>query len=444
MTTKQILNGSVALLTLALPAFAGAAEKKTETKPAASAAASSKGNGTAVTENGNGAAPKVTKKPDVDVSYEELAVLYKNKDNPIIQRLSLYGEFSAQWAEGVSNQGSFGSRNLKATPATGSLPATPSTLWDSIDARRWRLGVRAQLFKDFKFTGIIDINPNFDGFYRDIYELYLTYAPNDAFNVSVGKRKAHFFSQEYNTPSRELIVFEQSLLTATLIPKEHTGIWVNGKIGNWIYTVAAYPGDYQTEFSHFNAGLFTQASLGYDFASKLHVDKALVKFDWQNSTSSKNNYGPQNFTNAFSLSTAFQQGRFYSYTDFLGGLGRNGQGDVWGMILTPTYFLIPDKLQFVLRYQYAHGDNNALKLQRYEILAPDLTTTTTTTTKIGKTTKTAVSNTGSEYQAVYFGLNYYIHRHNLKLMTGVEYSDLSGGKKNFSGWTYLAGLRLAF
>ena len=443
---KHILNGSIALLALALPAFgASAAKRKTENTPAVTAAAS---DGTAVAENGNGAAPKGGQKPEVDVSYEELAVLYKNKDNPILQKFSLYGEFSVQWAEGVSNQGSFGSRNLRATPATASLPATPSTLWDSIDARRWRLGVRAQLFKDFKFTGIIDIKTNFDPFYRDIYELYLTYAPKDAFNLSVGKRKAHFFTQEYNTPSRELIVFEQSLLTATLIPRELTGVWVNGKVGNWIYAVAAYPGDYQTEFSHFNAGLVTQTSLAYDFAPKLHVDKALVRLDWQNSTSSRNSYGPQNFGNAFSLSTAFQQGRFYSYTDFLGAIGRGNQGDVWGAILTPTYFLIPNKLQFVLRYQYAHGDNNGLKLQRYEILAPDLTSTATTTTKSGgttkTTTKTTVSNTGSEYQAVYFGLNYYIHRHNLKLMTGVEYSDLSGGKKTYSGWTYLAGLRLAF
>ena len=121
---------------------------------------------------------------------------------------------------------------------------------------------------------------------------------------------------------------------------------------------------------------------------------------------------------------------------------------MWGVILTPTYFLIPDKLQFVLRYQYAHGDNNGLKLQRYETLAPDLVTTSTTTTRSGKTTKTTTktttSNTGSEYQAVYFGLNWYLHRHNLKLMTGVEYSDLSGGTKSCSGWTYLAGLRLSF
>ena len=58
-------------------------------------------------------------------------------------------------------------------------------------------------------------------------------------------------------------------------------------------------------------------------------------------------------------------GRFH---DFLGGIGRGTQGDVWGVILTPTYFLIPNKLQAILRYQYAHGDDDGLKLQsRYEL-----------------------------------------------------------------------------
>ena len=424
---KLILNGSIALLVLTLSAAADTPAKKTKSKPVAAAAVSSTGSEAAASTNGS--APKSTRKPEVDVSYQELAVLYKSKENPVIQKFSLYGEFSAQWADGVSNQGPFGSRNLPPTPATSSLPGTPSTLWDDVDARRWRLGVRAQLFNVFKFTGIIDINPNWDPFYRDIYELYLSYAPSDAFNLSVGKRKAHFFSQEYNTPSRELIVFEQSVLTATLIPKELTGVWVNGRIGNWFYAVAAYPGDYETEFSRFDAGLVTQASLGHDFASKLNADQALVRFDWQASTSCRNSYGPQDFSNAFSLNTAFQKGRFYSYTDFIGGIGRGHQGDVWGVILTPTYFLT-HKLQAVLRYQYTHGANDSLKLQtRYEALAGDI-----------KSTKF----TGSDYNAAYFGLNYYIHRHNLKLMTGVEYGNMAGGQNDFSGWTYLAGLRLAF
>lgn len=368
--------------------------------------------------SGKEAAITPAKEPAIDVSGKDLVVLYNNKDNPIIEKFSLIGEFATQWASGDSNQGSYGSRDLPS-----------NTRWGDIDMRRWRLGFNSQWFHDFKVTGIIDINPDWNPFYKDIYQLSLTYAPSDAFNLGIGKRKAQFFSQEFNTRSKELITFEQSLLVNTLIPKELTGAWAEGKVGNWVYALAGWAGDYETEFSKFNAGAVIQAQLGYDFAKSLNVDRALVRFDYQGSTSTTNSFGPGLFSNAFSLNTTFQNGRFYGYSDLLGGIGQGHQGDVWGASLTPTYFLVPNKLQAVLRYQYAHGDNNGLKLQqRYEGLAPDLT----------------AMGVGSDYNAVYAGLNYYIYGHNLKLMTGVEYNSLTGGPQNFSGWTYLAGLRASF
>jgi hypothetical protein len=42
------------------------------------------------------------------------------------------------------------------------------------------------------------------------------------------------------------------------------------------------------------------------------------------------------------------------------------------------------------------------------------------------------------YNAVYAGLQYFICEDKLKLMTGVEWSDLDGGGDS---WTYFAGIR---
>jgi phosphate-selective porin OprO/OprP len=359
------------------------------------------------------------KKPVIDVSTKALAVLYRNQQNPIIQQFSLRGELATQWAAGTSDRGSYGSWDLPA-----------NTLWDGIDVRRWRLGFESKWFNSIKLWGTIDINPQWDPFYKDIYELAASFSRGEELTIGTGKIKARYFSQEYNTRNRELIVFERSLLVNTLRPQQLTAAWINGKAGNWVYALAAYAGDYEPEFSRFDAGAVIQASLGYDFASVLKVDKALVKFDYQESTSSKNSDGPGLFSNAFSLNTTFQNGCFYGYTDILGGIGRDNQGNVWGVTLTPTYFLILNKLQAVLRYQYAHGDNDGIKLQnRYEALAPDIQST---------------KGAGSDYNAIYLGLIYYIYRHNFKLMTGVEYNDMTGGKQSFSGWTYLAGVRLAF
>jgi len=356
------------------------------------------------------------KTPLIDVSAKDLGVLYKDKDNPIIERFSLTSEFQTQWADGSSNQGSFGTRDYN-----------PNSRWGDIDVRRWRAGFESTWFQNLKVWGTLDINPKWNPFYKDIYEAAASYTFDESFTLGAGKIKARFFTQEFNTRSRELIVFEQSLLTNLLVPQQLTGVWVTGKKGNWQYALAGYAGDYENEFSEFDAGGVVQASIGYDFASLLNADKALVKFDYQGSTSTKNSDGPGRFSNAFSLNSTYLNGRFYGYTDFLGGIGQGTQGDVFGVVLTPTYFIVPNKLQAVLRYQYAHGDNNGLKLQsRYEALAPDIVST---------------KGAGSDYNAVYFGLNYYIYRHNLKLMAGAEYNDMTGGKKDYSGWTGLIGLR---
>ena len=359
------------------------------------------------------------KKPDVDITAKDLGVLYLNKDNPIIERFSLTGEFQLQWADGTSNQGSYGSRDT-----------TAANRWGDIEVRRWRVGFESTWFQDFKAWGTIDINPNWTPFYKDIYELAVSYSPSEAFNLGAGKIKTRYFSQEWNTRTRENIIPENSLLVNELTPQQLTGVWVNGTTHNWVYALAVYAGDYQTEFSQFSAGEVTQASLDSDFASALNVDKALLKLDYQGSTSTKNSNGPGLFKDAFSLNSTFQNHRFYGFTDFLAGIGQGKQGDVVGATVTPTYFVVPNKLQAILRFQVDHGDNNGLKLQtRYEDLAPDIVST---------------KGVGSDYQAVYFGLNYYIYGHNLKLMAGEELNHMTGGPKDFTGWTTWLGLRAAF
>ncbi|MEI6536093.1 MAG: hypothetical protein WCN98_12170 [Verrucomicrobiaceae bacterium] len=348
-----------------------------------------------------------------------LTRLYDNKDNPVIEELSLTGEIFTQWAGGTSNRGSFSS---------GDLP--PASRWGEIDVPVFRLGINALWLDKLRLNAVLDVNPNWNPFYKDIYELNLTYAPNDAFNLGVGKQKGRFFSQEYLTRTRELLEFNQSLLVNTLVPRGLTGVWINGRANNWIYALAGYAGDYETEFARFNAGAVLQGGIGYDFASAFNVDKALVRLDYQGSSSAQNSFGPGKFHHALSLNSTYQKERIGFYTDLLGGKGIGSQGDVWGVIITPNWFMVEQKLQLVMRYQYAHGDNNGLKLQtRYESLAPEIQDT---------------KGAGSDYNAAYLGLNWYLYGYRLRLMTGAEYSNMTGGAKSYSGWTYLTGLRLAF
>jgi len=42
------------------------------------------------------------------------------------------------------------------------------------------------------------------------------------------------------------------------------------------------------------------------------------------------------------------------------------------------------------------------------------------------------------------GVNYYLYGHRLKFMTGLEYATLTGGTRDFYGWTWLGGVRVYF
>lgn len=367
------------------------------------------------------------------------ATLYKSDENDVIQEFSLQGRLQLQYAIGDADQGNYGSDDRPEEVRWG----------DDIEVRRWRLGFKSKWFRQWKFDGQIDVNPDLDPFYKQIYDLNLTYAPSDAVNIGIGKYKANNFGIEQFTSSKEILTMERSLLANQLFVGELTGARFNGKKNNWIYALGLYSGDITREFSSFETGEILQASLGYDFHEKLGLEKALVKLDWQHSNDVRNGRnvgdeprlgsattGPSGmYENALSLNGHFEQGKWGLYTDILGASGRGTTGDVWGIILIPSVYLT-DGLQLVGRYQYANGDNDGLRLQsRYERLtAPPVGTLTD-------------GGRGENYHAFYLGLNYYLYGHKLKLMAGAEYHTMDNGNDaggKFDGITGIAGVRMFF
>lgn len=365
--------------------------------------------------------------------YEKLwshFTLYKDDNNPVLQEFALQGRLQLQAAWGDSDQGDYGSHDRP-----------DSVLWGSdAEVRRWRLGFKSKWYRVWKLEGQIDINPDLDPFYKDIYDLYLTYAPSEMVNVTVGKFKTNNFGIEQFTSSKEILTMERALLSNLLFAGELTGARFSGRKNNWIYAASLTSGSLDKEFDDFSGGTYIQASLGYDLHEKLGIEKAVVKLDWQHSSRAANSVKPDDrfgpytgglYENAFSLNGHFEDGKWGLYTDVLGASGHGSVGDVWGILLTPSYY-ISDGLQLVARYQYANGDNDGLRLQsRYERLAPQLTD----------------GGRGENYHAFYLGLNYYLYGHKLKLMTGAEYHNMDNGNDGggeFDGWTGWAGVRMFF
>lgn len=370
--------------------------------------------------------------------------LYKDESNPILQEFSLQGRYQAQYAWGDSSTEDFRDAG-KGEYIGGS----------DIESRRARLGFKSKWFQNWKFEGQIDVDANFNDelgdqtFYKDIYDLYITYAPSDAFNASVGKIKVKF-GREQEISSKEILTFERGGISNLLFPGELTGAWINGKGigGHWLYELGAYGNDRRREFSNFDDGAIILAKVGYDYSEQAGLDSAVVSLHYMHNTEPGIQFKTDGwtgsaspaFTDSIALTNDIVQGRFGLTTDVLFGLGYEGQAfqktktvsinqpDVFGISIIPSYF-IAEGLQLVGRFQFggSNGPNGLKPPGRYEeaSLLPS---------------KGDVK--GNSFISTYLGLNYYLYGHKLKLMTGAEYTQMGGG--DYSGTTFYSGLRMYF
>ena len=362
--------------------------------------------------------------------------LHKDDDNQILQEFNLQGRLQLQSIYGESNGQSFNTSDYKDA-------GNDETVWgEDVEARRARFGFKSKWFQVFKFDGLINVdtdgmdNTGSDTLYKDLYELFVTYAPSDAFNLSVGKTKTRF-TREQETSSNNILTLERSLVSNTLHAGELTGIWASGKgiKGGWLYELGIYGNDRQREFTDGDGGEIMLAKIGYDYAEKVGLDSAVASIHYM--TNSDPGFKPSNtpeyttgtspsFESAIAVTNEISQGRFGLMSDivFASGDDALGQSDVMGISLIPSYF-IADGLQIVGRLQYATSDdtNDLRTSSRYERLE-------------------SADTRGDKYTSAYLGLNYYMHGHKLKLMNGVEFSKMDGG--DYSGYTFMSGLRFSF
>ena len=197
------------------------------------------------------------------------------------------------------------------------------------------------------------------------------------------------------------------------------------------YQAGIYSNDIDLEFGQFDAGIAFGAGIGYDFKHAFNTEKADLRFDWLHSEIEPESTILNRYDDLFSATLWLKEGRTGLVLESFAGTGATS-GDVWGFFIQPTYDIILKKLQLVGRYTFSDGSgpDSVYAQNRYERAAPNLTG----------------GGRGDQYQAVYGGLQYFIYGDKLKLLAGAEYADVSGGGNggDFSGWTFLTGVRFSF
>jgi phosphate-selective porin OprO/OprP len=355
--------------------------------------------------------PSRTTEPSEFDKIWGLATLYKDKNNPWLEEVSFFGRAHTNWAAVDSDKGN----------------------WSDWEQRRLRAGLKVKFLQEFELKTEVRFIPQGGSAYAGLTEASLTWNADPAFRLTVGKQLPRY-TLEGALSSNELLTVERSLLANTFWVGEEnfsTGITATGDIGHWQYYVAFLSGESDKAFGDLDAGFYSVTSLGYDFATELGADKALLRADYVYNDGDGGNTTTKPFENTVGLGFDFKQGRFGVQSNVLRASGLGKQPDAWGFVLMPTYSITP-KLELVARYTFLDGEGaGAIKPQRrYENEVPGITGTK-----------------GDGYQAGYLGLNYYVYGHKLKFQSGIEYSrmsDSSGKGGDYSAWNYLAGFRLSF
>jgi len=110
-----------------------------------------------------------------------------------------------------------------------------------------------------------------------------------------------------------------------------------------------------------------------------------------------------------------------------------GAEDVYGVVIMPSYELIEDQLEAVVRYQYAHASDNSLRPSKRNIR-----------NVAANEVPAGFLPRGNENQTFYAGLNYFICDHHAKVMLGAEYETLDGGDGDLDATTLWAAFRAYF
>jgi phosphate-selective porin OprO and OprP len=356
----------------------------------------------------------------------ELPTLYRSPANPVLQELAFTGQIQTQYAYGSESSGNYGTADLADT-----------STWGNTEVRRFRIGLKAKMFGKLSFLNLTDLNPDFEPrIYKRTPETYFTWAENAAFNLSVGKSELKF-DREQEFSSKEFPLFERTSLGNMFYGGELTGIWATGKgiAGGWLYHLGLYGNDRQDEWPEFNGGMMILGKIGYNYSKLTNFDLAELKFQLLHNTEPgfvADLGGPASplYSNCVSVSQEIKDGPFGLTVEALWGDGENGRPDAFGISAVP-FWNVTENIQWISDFELAASpeENGIFLPTRYETLAPG-----------------AGDASGDGYFAAYTGLTYYIRGHNLKLMSGVKYTRMHGGTGggDFDGWTWLAGVRMAF
>ncbi|MFK8047832.1 MAG: porin [Halioglobus sp.] len=326
-------------------------------------------------------------------------VYSSDADDAFIQEVKLFGRAHVQWNR---SDGESAGENFDG---------------DGEELRRLRAGASVSFLNGYKALarvnleegGFGDTELGYDGF----DELYLEYGQKDwlgfdSASIGYGRYKLLFGGEEHQS-SKRIKTIERSAINNRFGSTRPTGAVLKAKKDGVKYIFGVWSREPDSEnLAGWGSGTALQASATFDafdgqmildfvYADDADAEETVFDYDWASSITYNRSFGRYNLMANATLSEA-------------------GDVDPRGIVLLPTYTIIPKKLEAAFRYQWANSS------------ADSGVPRSSSSRGIRRVAREEGVQTGSgdDYQAVYAGLNYYIAGDNLKLMMGVEYETIDG------------------
>ncbi|MBB5349853.1 hypothetical protein HNR46_000074 [Haloferula luteola] len=378
--------------------------------------------------------------------------LYKG-ENPFIQEIGIFGRF--QW---------------QAAYVAGQDVNGYEFSDDYTELRRFRLGAQVKFLNYFAAKANVNLvddarhaTSRFPGDdqlgwgYEDFDEALLFFDAKkafgiealDALEVAYGRHKFTLGS-EARESSKKLLTVERSAISNKVYDSlRPTGVTISAEKGPWSAMVGVFStdtnedGDNVDFIGGWHDGLAYTVGLGYAASEQWSFYWDFVQNDadaTQGEDSLWNYAWATSFTAEYDAETWGVIGDLYYGDNGSAGNGvgrRSRQGEFWALVVMPHVWLVKDKLEGVVRYQYAGSseDQGIRANSRY-------------VRRDHGPVVNVNSGRGNEHQSIYAGLNYYLCGHNLKVQGGVEYEWMNtpgvGSQGDYDAVTTWFGFRSFF
>ena len=332
---------------------------------------------------------------------DDLGLLYENEQNSVMQELWVLGRYHGQYYFIDGNE----------------------TDDNDFETRRMRLGLQSRMFEKMTVHAQMVSGSNVSPFYNGFTELWTQWSFSPSFALTVGQQK-HRFTHDRNVSSRYLNYLERSMLTNMFGADYTPAVTAQGKLDSLTYYTGIFSNatgkNMEEAFLDLNSGYSYMAAAYYDLGTSFGADNVTLYGSYLYSDANEKATNLSRYNHGAAAALILTKDSASLVTEITGGFDSD-QGNAVGFNLQPGYFLT-DNLQLVGRYQLAlSNDAEGLSPQRRYEREIDLPA-------------------GDDYHALYGGLNHYIAKHRLKLMSGVEYSQIGGEE----AWTVSGMLRFYF